>query len=83
LFKLQERAQELQKTAEIRDFDLKKTCEAYDVAHLDLLRARDEQARLSDDQVKQQRSLDSKAAEKLDLSKRLEQEQSRNRMLTA
>jgi hypothetical protein len=42
LFILQERAQELQKTAEIRDFDLKKTCEAYDVAHLDLLRARDE-----------------------------------------
>lgn len=53
LFKLQERAQELQKTAEIRDFDLKKTTEAYDSAHLDLLRARDEQQRLSDDQTQQ------------------------------
>lgn len=42
LFKLQERAQELHKTAEIRDFDFKKTSEVYESAHLDLLRSRDE-----------------------------------------
>jgi hypothetical protein len=46
LFKLQERAQELSKIAELRDYELKKTSEAFEAAHMDLLRARDEQARL-------------------------------------
>jgi hypothetical protein len=42
LYKLQERAQELQKTAELREKDLRRTSEAYETAHLDLLKARDE-----------------------------------------
>lgn len=83
LFKLQERAQELQKISEHKDYDLKKTSEAYDVCHLDLCKAREEAARLQDEQVCLQRSLDCKNAEKCDMCKRLECERSRNHSLTA
>lgn len=72
LFKLSERAGELTKISEHKDYDLKKTTEAYDVTHLELLKARDEAARLQDEQVAQQRSLDCKQQEKCDLLKRLE-----------
>lgn len=49
LYKAQERAAELGKLAEAREFDLRRTTEAYEAAHGDLLRARDEQARLQDE----------------------------------
>jgi hypothetical protein len=49
LFKLQERASELSKIADMREFDLRRTTEAYEAAHFDLIRAREEQARLQDE----------------------------------
>lgn len=83
LHKLQERVCELTKISEHKDYDLKKTSEAYDATHMDLLRARDEAARLQEEQCQQQRSLDCKQAEKCDLIKRLEAERARNHSLTA
>jgi len=83
LFKLNERATELTKISEHKDYDLKKTTEAYDVTHLELLKARDEAARLQEEQCQQQRALDCKQQEKCDLLKRLEQERQRNHHLTA
>ena len=50
---------------------------------MDLLRARDEQARLQDEQTAASRTLELKNAEKHDLTKRLEQENARNRVLTS
>jgi hypothetical protein len=47
---MQERAAELHKSAEIREADLRRTSEGYETAHLDLLKCRDEQARLHDEQ---------------------------------
>ena len=72
LFKLQERASELSKVVEMREIDLRRTTEQYDATYLDLHRARDEQARLQDEQQQLARALDLKHAEKHDLSKRLE-----------
>lgn len=46
LYKAQERATELSKVADSKDFELRRTTEAYEAAHSDLIRARDEQARL-------------------------------------
>jgi hypothetical protein len=43
---LQERAQELAKIADMREFDLRRTSEAYEAAHFDLMKSREEQARL-------------------------------------
>lgn len=49
LFKLQEKAQELSRQADQRDHDLRHTSDAYEAAHLDLLKSRDEQQRLHDE----------------------------------
>ena len=46
LHKLKEKACELTKVSEHKDFDLRKTTESYEATHCDLLKARDEQARL-------------------------------------
>lgn len=82
LFKLQERAAELSKIAEMRESDLRRTSEQYEAAHLDLLKSRDEQARLHDEQQNFSRQLDMKLAEKNDLARRSDQELGRNRGLT-
>lgn len=74
---------ELTKISEHKDYDLKKTSEAYDMTHLDLCKARDEAARLADEQNNQKRMLDAKHAEKCELIKRLECERARNQQLTA
>lgn len=66
----------------MRDYELKKTNDCFDATHLDLVRAREEQTRLSEEQMQAQRQLDIKHMEKLDLHKRLEAEQNRNRCLT-
>lgn len=74
---------ELTKVSEHKDFDLRKVTEAYDQTHIDLLKARDEAARLQEEQNNQSRSLDCKNAEKHDLLRRLEAERIRNQQLTA
>jgi chromosome segregation ATPase len=81
LFKMQERAAELHKAAELREADLRRTSEGYETAHLDLLKCRDEQARLHDEQQNFSRALDMKLAEKNDLARRSDQELGRNRNL--
>lgn len=70
LFKMQERAGELSKTADMREADLRRTSEQYEAAHLDLLKCRDEQSRLHDEQQNFSRQLDMKLAEKNDLARR-------------
>ena len=82
LFRLQESAQELQKQADQREDDLRHTSERYETCHLELLKARDEQARLHDEQQNFSRALDMKLAEKNDLARRADQEMARNRNLT-
>jgi len=83
LYQNQEKLAELQKTAEARDFDLRRTTEALDNSQADLCRARDEQARLQQEQCELTRQLDAKLAEKADLARRSEIELSRNRDFTA
>ena len=67
----------------MRDFDLRRTSEAYEAAHFDLLRSREEQSRLQDEKQNFARALDLKLAEKNELVRRSEQELNRNRNLTA
>ena len=71
------------KIADMREFDLRRTSEAYEAAHFDLLRSREEQSRLQDEKQNFARALDLKLAEKNELVRRSEQELNRNRNLTA
>lgn len=50
LYKAQERASELSKMADAREFELRRTTEALDACNADLLRSRDENARNVDEQ---------------------------------
>lgn len=79
---MQDKAKELSKVAEQRETELRRTEDAYEAAHLDLLRSRDEQTRLHDEQVCQSRALDLKLAEQNDLNRKGEQEMLRGRTLT-
>ena len=79
LFKSQERANDLSKQSEALEFDLRRTTEAYECAHADLLRARDEQARLQAEQSNLQRTMELRVQEKGELSRKSEGEQNRNR----
>ena len=81
MYKAQERSGELSKVADLREFDLRRTTEAYDGAHADLLRARDDQARLQDEQGQLSRALDLKMGEKADLARRSDNENDRNKAL--
>lgn len=83
LYKAQERAADLSKQADQREFELRRTTEAYEAAQAELLRARDEQARQQDEQAQQTRALDLKMQEKSDLVRRSEGELARNRDLSA
>lgn len=81
--RLQQRECELNKISEHKDMDLKKTQEAHDATHCDLLKARDEQARLQAEQQDLKYQLDCKKAEQCDISKNLEGARHRNHSLTA
>lgn len=83
LFKAQERASELSKMADAREFELRRTNEALEAANSDILRARDELARNNDEASQLQRALDLKMQEKADLVRRSEAELARNRDLSA
>ncbi len=69
----------MSKIAEIKEFDLRRTSDAYEAAKMDLMKSRDELARLHEEQVNLSRALDLKMAEKSDLVRRSEQELGRNR----
>lgn len=83
LYKAQERATELAKQADAREFELRRTTEAYEAAAADLMRNRDEQARNSDEQSQLSRALDLKMTEKAELVRRSEGELGRNRDYSA
>ena len=83
LYKAQERSTELAKQADAREFELRRTTEAYEAACADLMRARDEQARNNDESAQQTRALDLKMTEKSELVRRSEGELGRNRDLSA
>ena len=83
LYKAQERAADLSRQADAREFELRRTSEAYEAASADLLRARDELSRGNDESGQQSRALDLKMTEKSELVRRSEGELARNRDLTA
>ena len=83
LYKAQERATELAKQADAREFELRRTTEAYEAAAGDLMRARDEQARNNDESAQLSRALDLKMTEKSELVRRSEGELARNRDMSA
>jgi len=83
LYKAQERATDLGKQADAREFELRRTTEAYEAAAADLMRARDEQARNTDEAGQLTRALDLKMTEKSELVRRSEGELCRNREFSA
>jgi len=83
LYKAQERATDLGKQADAREFELRRTTEAYEAAAADLMRARDEQARNTDEAGQLTRALDLKMTEKSELVRRSEAELCRNREYSA
>jgi len=83
LYKAQERATELAKQADAREFELRRTTEAYEAAAGDLMRSRDEHARNIDEASQLTRALDLKMSEKSELVRRSEGELARNRDLSA
>lgn len=60
LYKAQERAAELAKLSDAREFELRRTTEGYEATHSDLLRNRDEQSRAADEAGQMTRALDLK-----------------------
>ena len=83
LYKAQEHSTELAKQADAREFELRRTTEAYEAAAADLMRSRDEQARNSDEASQLTRALDLKMQEKNELVRRSECELARNRDFSA
>lgn len=83
LYKAQERAAELSKMADAREFELRRTTESYEATAADLMRGRDEQARNGDEASQLTRALDMKMQEKAELVRRSEGELGRNRELSA
>ena len=83
LYKAQERAAELSKMADAREFELRRTTESYEATAADLMRGRDEMARNGDEANAQTRALDMKMQEKAELVRRSEGELGRNRELSS
>ena len=83
LYKAQERAADLGKQADAREFELRRTTEAYEAAAADLMRSRDDQARNNEEGAQLTRALDLKMTEKSELVRRSEGELGRNRDLSA
>ena len=83
LYKAQERAAELSKMADAREFELRRTTESYEATAADLMRGRDEQTRNGDEASQLTRALDMKMQEKAELVRRSEGELGRNRELSA
>ena len=83
LYKAQERAAELAKLSDAREFELRRTTEGYEATHSDLLRNRDEQSRAADEAGQMTRALDLKMQEKSELVRHSEGELGRNRDLSA
>jgi len=83
LFKLQERGAELAKVADTRECDFRRTTDNFSGSSCELSRAREELAKLHEEQANLQRALDCKMADKADLGRRSDAELCKNRNLTA
>ena len=81
LFKAQERANELSKLADSKEFELRRTCEALDGANGELVRTKDDHSRLNAEVHALQRNLDGQLGHKQDLARTAEAEDVRNRDL--
>lgn len=64
LYKAQERANELSKLADAKEFELRRTCEALDSAAHELARSKDDHSRLTAEMNALQRNLDGQLAHK-------------------
>lgn len=81
LYKAQERAIELGKLADQKDYELRRTHEALDGALGELARTKDEHSRLMVEAQSLQRNLDGQLTQKGDLQRQAENEDARNREL--
>lgn len=81
LFKAHERANELSKLADSREFELRKTHDHLDGAVAELGRSKDEHSRLMVESQSLQRNLDGQLGQKSDLTRQCENEDIRNREL--
>jgi chromosome segregation ATPase len=83
LYKAQEKANELSKLADAKDFELRRTHEALENANAELMRTKDDHSRLMVESQSLQRNLDGQLTEKSDLQRQAEGEDARNRDLTS
>jgi chromosome segregation ATPase len=83
LFKAQERANELSKLADSKEFELRRTCEALDSASGEMARTKDDHSRLNAEVTALQRNLDGQLAHKGDLARNAENEDARARDMNA
>ena len=83
LFKSQERANELSKLADQKEYELRKTSEALDGAVAELARTKDDHSRLMVEVQSLQRNLDGQLSQKADLQRKAENEDLRNKELNS
>jgi len=69
LYKAQEKANELSKLADAKDFELRRTQEALENAQSELMRTKDDYSRLMVESQSLQRNLDGQLTEKADLQR--------------
>lgn len=79
LYKAQERANQLSKLADAKEFELRKITENMEHANSDLQRTKDDHSRLMVESQALQRNLDSQLANKSDLQRQAENEDAKNR----
>lgn len=83
LAKAQERAADLSKMAESKEFELRRAAEALEAAQADLARLKDDSQRLQGDNLSQQRQFDRQNEEKVALLRQRDLELQKNRELSA
>jgi len=83
LYKATEKANELSKMADAKEYELRRTQEALENASSELMRAKDDYSRLMVESQSLQRNLDGQLTEKSDLQRQAEGEDARNRDLTS
>ena len=69
MYKAQEKANELSKLADAKDFELRRTQEALENAQSELMRTKDDYSRLMVESQSLQRNLDGQLTEKADLQR--------------
>lgn len=83
LLKASERATELTKVSESKEFDLRRTAEALDAAQSELAMLKDQAGRIQGDNTQSQRQLDRQNEERVALLRQRDLEMNKNRELSA